>query len=58
MTTTGNVEQALGDLAGPLIGCGHPDYDAARRVYNAMVDKSPALIAQVGTRAEVALSGE
>ena len=56
MTTTGDVEQALGDLAGALIGPGHPDYDAARRVYNGMIDKSPALIAQVRTEADVALA--
>ena len=56
MTTTGKAEEALGDLAGPLIGPGHPEYDAARSVYNAMIDKSPALIAQVRTEADVALA--
>jgi len=56
MTTTGNVEEALGDLAGTLIGPGHPDYDAARSVYNGMIDKSPALIAQVRTEEDVVLA--
>ena len=56
MTTTGNVEEALGDLAGTLIGPDHPDYDAARRVYNGMIDKSPGLIAQVRNEADVALA--
>jgi hypothetical protein len=56
MTTIGKAEEALGDLAGPLIGPRHPDYDAARRVYNAMIDKSTALIAQVWTQADVALA--
>jgi hypothetical protein len=51
MTTTGDVELALADLSGPVIGRGHPDYDAARSVYNGMIDKSPALIAQVRTEA-------
>jgi len=44
MTPTGNVEEALGDLAGPLIGPGHPSTTLLDG-YNAMVDKSPALIA-------------
>ena len=56
MTTTSKVDEALGGLAGPLIGPGHPDYDGARRVYNAMIDRSPALIAQVRTEADVALA--
>jgi FAD/FMN-containing dehydrogenase len=56
MTTTGNVEEALGDLAGTLIRPGHPDYDAARSVYNGMIDKSPALIAQVRTEEDVVLA--
>ena len=56
MTTTGDVELALADLSGPVIGRGHPDYDAARSVYNGMIDKSPALIAQVRTEADVALA--
>ena len=55
MTTTGNVEAELADLTGQIVGPGHPDYDAARSVYNAMIDKSPSLVAQVRTEADVAL---
>ena len=33
-----------------------PDYDSARSVYNTMIDKSPALIAQVDNEADVALA--
>jgi hypothetical protein len=32
-------------LAGPVILAGHPDYESARRVWNGMHDKHPALIA-------------
>jgi FAD/FMN-containing dehydrogenase len=37
----------LGDsLAGPVILSGHPQYDAARTIWNGMHDKRPALIAR------------
>jgi FAD/FMN-containing dehydrogenase len=32
-------------LRGQLIGPDQPEYESARRVYNAMIDKHPALIA-------------
>jgi FAD/FMN-containing dehydrogenase len=39
--------QALGNsLRGDLIDPAHEDYEAARRVYNAMIDKHPAVIAR------------
>ena len=56
MTSTDTVEVDLADLTGQVVGTGHPDYDAARSVYNGMIDKSPALIAQVRTEADVALA--
>ena len=34
-------------FAGELIGPDHPDYDTARKVFNGVVDKRPALIVQV-----------
>ena len=34
------------DFAGELIAPDHPDYDEARKVYNGMYDKRPALIAR------------
>ena len=50
MTTTANVAAApYQDLAtalrGELVTPGDPGYDAARAVYNAMIDKRPAAIA-------------
>jgi FAD/FMN-containing dehydrogenase len=55
MTTTGIPEAELADFSGQLVSPGKPDYDAARSVYNAMIDRSPALVARVGNEADVAL---
>jgi hypothetical protein len=33
-------------LRGPVIGPGHPDYEEARKLYNAMIDKRPRLVAR------------
>lgn len=42
--------QAIGKLRaavrGPILDRDHPDYDQARRVYNAMIDRYPTLIVQ------------
>ena len=40
-------------LRGELVGPGDPGYDAARAVYNAMIDKHPALIARCVDVADV-----
>jgi FAD/FMN-containing dehydrogenase len=40
-------------LRGALIGRSHPDYDEARRLYNAMIDKRPLLIARCADAADV-----
>src|SRR5690349_1893166 len=47
------VQELRGRLRGALIQPGDPGYDAARRVYNAMIDKHPALIAQCADVADV-----
>ena len=41
-------------LAGELITPEHPDYDAARRVWNGMIDKRPAAIARCADADDVA----
>ena len=40
-------------LRGKLIQPGEPDYDAARKVYNAMIDRRPRLIARCADVADV-----
>ena len=44
----------LAGFSGRLIGPDDPHYDTARRVYNAMIDKRPALIAQCAGPDDVA----
>ena len=41
-------------LSGELITPDHPSYDAARRVWNGMIDKRPALIVRCANAADVA----
>ncbi|HSD19189.1 MAG TPA: FAD-binding oxidoreductase [Anaeromyxobacter sp.] len=41
-------------LAGGLLWPGHPDYDAARRVWNGLIDKHPGLIVRCANEADVA----
>jgi len=56
-TTTSLVDQAraaLTDFGGTLIGPSDGSYDEERAVYNAMIDRRPALIAQCTTPADVA----
>jgi FAD/FMN-containing dehydrogenase len=47
------VQNLAAAMRGPLIQPGDPSYDAARTVYNAMIDKRPALIAQCVDVADV-----
>jgi FAD/FMN-containing dehydrogenase len=51
-----DIETFAENLAGELLASGHPDYDAARRIWNAMVDKKPALIARCRDAADVEAS--
>jgi hypothetical protein len=56
-TTAGPATAPFGDLAlalrGELIKPGDPAYDPARAVYNAMIDKYPAVIARCRDSADV-----
>ena len=40
-------------LRGPVIGRNHPEYEDARKLYNAMIDKRPLLIARCADVADV-----
>jgi FAD/FMN-containing dehydrogenase len=53
MLDTSTVENFAGALRGRLIRPDAPDYDAARSVYNAMIDRRPALIARCVDVADV-----
>jgi FAD/FMN-containing dehydrogenase len=47
------VEQFKVALRGELIQPGEPDYDEVRKVYNAMIDKRPRMIARCSDVADV-----
>jgi FAD/FMN-containing dehydrogenase len=54
MTLTETAVDALrATFRGPLVGPGDADYDAARSVWNAMVDKRPAVVARCTGPADV-----
>lgn len=47
------IDSLAATLRGPLITPTDPNYDEARAIYNAMIDKHPALIAQCADVADV-----
>jgi len=48
------VEQLRSDLRGTLLAPGAPGYDESRTIWNAMIDRRPALIARCTSAADVA----
>ena len=53
MLTTVSVDQLQTSLRGRLVQPGDPNYDEVRKLYNAMIDKRPALIVQCRDVADV-----
>jgi FAD/FMN-containing dehydrogenase len=55
MTTlaAGKIEELKCGLQGELLQPGDPDYDGARKIWNAMIDKRPALIVRCASTADV-----
>jgi FAD/FMN-containing dehydrogenase len=47
------VTSLAGELRGPLLLPGSDEYEAARRVFNGMIDRRPAMVAQVLGTADV-----
>jgi FAD/FMN-containing dehydrogenase len=48
-----SIDELAGRLRGGLIQPDNPEYDEARRIYNAMIDKHPRLIARCADAADV-----
>jgi FAD/FMN-containing dehydrogenase len=54
MSRDGSIEELRRSLAGSVLGPEDPGYDAARRCFNALVDRRPAVIARCAGAGDVA----
>ena len=53
MMNDGAMADFAKGLRGPVIARGHPEYEEARKLYNAMIDKRPLVIARCADAADV-----
>jgi FAD/FMN-containing dehydrogenase len=51
---SGGIEELRATMSGPVIMPGDPDFDDRRRVWNADIDRHPAVIARCASAADVA----
>jgi hypothetical protein len=51
-----DIERFAASLRGHLLRPGSDDYDKARRIWNAMIDRNPALIVRCAGAADVVRS--
>jgi FAD/FMN-containing dehydrogenase len=54
ITMRGTIEPLRAAMSGPVIGPADPNYDQVRRVWNAGIDRRPAMIARCVSPADVA----
>ena len=54
--TDGQFNELRGRIRGTLLQAGDPGYDAARRVWNAMIDRRPAIIVRCAGSADVCVA--